>query len=87
MSTTTIRLPDDLKARVARLADKAGTTAHGFILEAIAEKTEAAERHSSYVAEAKARYEAILNGAPTLDWESERKRWLATCRKDKQRSA
>jgi predicted transcriptional regulator len=39
MSTTTIRLPDELKARVARAAKRAGTTAHGFIVEAIAEKT------------------------------------------------
>jgi len=39
MSTTTIRLPEDLKARVAAAAKRAGTSTHGFILEAIAEKT------------------------------------------------
>lgn len=87
MATTTIRLPEDLKSRVARLAEEAGTTTHGFILAAIAEKTEAAERRSNFIAEAKARYEAILRGAPTLDWETERKRWLATCDKPKKRSA
>ena len=87
MSTTTIRIAEDLKERVARAAEAAGTTTHGFILEAIAEKTAAAEQRSDFVAEARARYEAILAGAPTLDWETERKRWLATCRKDKQRSA
>ena len=38
MSTTTIRLPRELKERVARAAERAGTTPHGFILEAIAEK-------------------------------------------------
>ena len=32
---TTIRLPNDLKARVAAAAKRAGTTAHSFILEAI----------------------------------------------------
>lgn len=36
MGTTTIRLPDALKARVAKAAEAAGTTAHNFILEAIA---------------------------------------------------
>ena len=44
MSTTTsitIRLPDDLKVRIAALAKSAGITAHGFILAAIAEKTTA----------------------------------------------
>ncbi|MBO9875457.1 MULTISPECIES: ribbon-helix-helix protein, CopG family [Xanthomonas] len=44
MSTTTIRLPDALKARVAKAAEAAGTTSHNFILEAIAEKAELAER-------------------------------------------
>lgn len=39
MPTTAIRLPEDLKARVAAAAKRSGTTTHGFILEAIAEKT------------------------------------------------
>ena len=87
MATTTIRLPEELKSRVARLAEQTGTTAHSFILAAIAEKTEAAERRSDFIAEAKARYEAILRGEPTLDWETERKRWLATCDNLKNRRA
>ena len=40
MSTTTIRLPENLKARVARAAERSGTSAHSFILEAIAEKAD-----------------------------------------------
>ena len=40
MPTTTIRLPEDLKARVAVAAKRSGMTPHGFMLEAIAEKTE-----------------------------------------------
>ncbi|MBI3937042.1 MAG: ribbon-helix-helix protein, CopG family, partial [Betaproteobacteria bacterium] len=44
MSTTTIRLPQDLKERVARAAKRTGATAHGFILEAIREKAEQEER-------------------------------------------
>ena len=36
MSTTTIRLEDDLKARVAAAAEREGKTAHAFILDAIA---------------------------------------------------
>ena len=38
MPTTTIRIPDDLKERVARAAESAGTTAHAFIVDAVAEK-------------------------------------------------
>ena len=37
MGTTTIRLPDDLKAQVERVAAARGASAHAFMLEAIAE--------------------------------------------------
>ncbi len=37
MSTTTIRIDEDLKARVAVAAERAGKTAHGFIVDAIAQ--------------------------------------------------
>ena len=46
MSTTTIRLPQDLKARVVAAAKRAGTTPHSFIVQAIAEKADEAERRS-----------------------------------------
>jgi len=78
MSTTTIRLPESLKARVARAAEAAGTTPHNFILEAIAEKADAADDRRAFVAEARARYADILAGGPTLDWQDERQRWLAS---------
>lgn len=76
MATTTIRLSDEMKARVARVAEEAGTTAHNFMLEAISEKTEAAEKRADFIAEARARYEAILAGEPTLPWAEVRKQWL-----------
>ena len=37
MTTITIRLEDDLKARVATAAEREGKTAHAFILDAIAQ--------------------------------------------------
>jgi len=43
MTTTTIRIEDDLKARVAAAAERAGKTAHAFILDAIAQTVEQAE--------------------------------------------
>jgi predicted transcriptional regulator len=46
--STTIRLPADLKARVAAAAARAGKTSHSFILEAIAEKAEQEERRSDF---------------------------------------
>lgn len=68
MSTTTIRLPDDLKARVTEAAKRAGTTAHGFILEAIAEKTARDERRADFEAEAEDRYVKIIGSGEAVSW-------------------
>jgi len=68
MSTTTIRLSEDLKARVAEAAKRAGTTAHGFILEAIAEKTAQEERRSGFELEAEERYTRIIASGETIAW-------------------
>lgn len=68
MSTTTIRLPEELKSRVARAAERSGTTAHGFILQAIAEKTEALERQSAFRADTERRYTEIVASGQTLPW-------------------
>lgn len=43
MSTTTIRLDDELKERLAAAAERAGKTAHAFIRDAITESVEQAE--------------------------------------------
>jgi len=72
MSTTTIRLPDDLKARVAAAAKRAGTTAHAFILEAIAERAEQAERRADFDAIAEARYARIAATGETIPWQDMR---------------
>ena len=68
MSTTTIRLPDELKARVAFAAEQAGTTAHQFILQAIAEKTAQAELRSDFNAVADERYTDIIATGKTIPW-------------------
>lgn len=67
-STTTIRLPEELKARVAAAAKRAGTTAHSFILEAIAEKAEDEERRSDFHATAEQRYAEIVSSGKTIPW-------------------
>lgn len=72
MSTTTIRLSNELKARIAAAAKHAGMTAHGFILEAIAEKTEQAERRADFDAVAEARYERIAATGKTIPWQEMR---------------
>ncbi len=72
MSTTTIRLPNDLKYRVSEAAKRAGTTAHGFILEAIAEKTAQDEYRSDFEAEAESRYARIIASGETVLWDDMR---------------
>lgn len=72
MSTTTIRLPDDLKVRVAEAAKRAGTTAHGFILEAIAEKTAQEERRADFDTVAEDRYAALVASGKTIPWQEMR---------------
>lgn len=73
MSTTTIRLPDELKARVAEAAKRAGTTSHNFILEAIAEKAEQAEARAGLDAEAQERYARIVESGQTIPWDEMRR--------------
>jgi len=75
VSTTTIRLPEDLKARVQEAADRAGMTAHGFILEAIAEKTGQEERRNDFHDTANSRYAGILASGKTIPW-TEMRRYL-----------
>lgn len=72
MPTTTIRLPEELKARVAKAAKSAGTTAHGFILEAIAEKAGQEERRSEFDAIAEERYAGIVATGKAISWQEMR---------------
>ena len=75
MSTTTIRLPAHLKARVAAVAKRLGKTTHSFILEAIAEKTDDEERRSDFHGVAEKRYVGVVATGETIPW-SEMHRYL-----------
>ena len=72
MSTTTIRLPDALKARIAKAAEAAGTTSHNFIVEAIVEKAELAERRAEFHALADQRWAEFLDTGESIPWEEAR---------------
>lgn len=77
MSTTTIRLPDDLKGRVTAAAERAGSTTHAFILEAIAEKTAREEQRASMTNEAEERYARIVASGETIPWQDMRRYLMA----------
>ena len=72
MPTTTIRLPEDLKTRVAAAAKRSGMTPHGFMLEAIAEKTEQENLRADFDAVAEDRYARIVASGKTIPWEEMR---------------
>ena len=50
---TSLKLPKNLKSRIARLAKRAGESPHAFMLRMLEEQTEAAERFEQFVADAK----------------------------------
>ncbi|MDX8399953.1 MAG: CopG family transcriptional regulator [Gallionellaceae bacterium] len=72
MSTTTIRLPEELKARVATAAKRSGTSTHSFILEAIAKKTDQDELRADFDAVAEDRYARIAATGETVSWQEMR---------------
>ena len=73
MSTTTIRLPEELKARVAAAAERAGTSPHSYILEAIAEKAEQDERRRSFDDVTESRYATIVASGRAVSWPAMRR--------------
>ena len=57
MNTTTLRLPDELRARVAAAAEASGQSPHSFMLQAIESETAAAEDEAAFEALARERLE------------------------------
>ena len=51
---TSIKLPDDLKKRVARVVKDTEQSAHAFMVDAIRQETERAEKRRQFVADAHA---------------------------------
>ena len=72
MSTSTIRLLEELKARVAAAVKRSGTATHNFILEAIAKKTEQDDLRADFDAVAEERYARIVASGKTIPWQEMR---------------
>jgi predicted transcriptional regulator len=75
MTTTTVRLDDELKARVAAAAERAGKTSHAFIVDAIARTIERFELDEAFHCVADERWEPILATGQTVPW-NDAKAWL-----------
>ena len=72
MSTTTIRLPDTLRSRLARVAQAAGVTPHGFILQAIEAQTMEAEAQAAFHRLASKRLRSVTQSGAAVPWEDAR---------------
>ena len=83
MSTTTIRLPEDLKLRVDRLAAASGGTAHAFMLDAIAEATDRMERRLDFETEAERRLQHMQETGEYLSLDDLRSYAMALARGEK----
>lgn len=63
MSTTSLKFPDELKRRVAAIAETLGLSPHAFMVQAIEQAATAAERRIAFVDEARvAREETLASG-------------------------
>lgn len=60
MTTTSLKLSDDLKQRAAAVAQDLGMTPHAFMVDAIRKAADAAEKHAAFMAQAKAARKKIL---------------------------
>jgi len=68
MPTTSIRLSDELKQRIAHAAERTGKTPHALMLEAIREHVAAEELRADFHAVAEQRYARILETGETIHW-------------------
>ena len=75
MPTTTIRIEDTLKARIAAAAERAGKTPHAFMLDAIAQTLEQSEQEEAFDRLAEERWANILATGQSIPWD-DAKAWL-----------
>lgn len=68
MSTTTIRISEELKDRLAAVAERAGTSAHGLIVQAIEEKVRREELDAEFHSVANRRWAKFLKDGKSIPW-------------------
>jgi len=67
MSTTSLKLSDELKQRTVAAAEKKGMSPHAFMVHAIEQAATAAERRASFVTEARSAREQMLRTGKGYD--------------------
>jgi predicted transcriptional regulator len=67
MSTTSLKLSDELKQRAVAAAEKRGVSPHAFMVHAIEQAATSAERRAGFVAEARAAREQMITTGKGYD--------------------
>ena len=65
--TTTLKLPEALKARIAPLAEATGKTPHAWMIEALEERVVQSEAYTTFVAEALEAEKQMLETGEAFD--------------------
>lgn len=69
MTTTSIRLEEELKARIASAAARAGKSSHAFILDALAETVERSEMDEQLHRLADKRWATLQRSGESVSWD------------------
>jgi predicted transcriptional regulator len=69
MTTTTLRLDDALKSRVADAAQREGKTPHAFMLDAIADTVEKIDLDNEFHRVADARWAELVTTGKSVAWD------------------
>lgn len=85
MSTTTIRIEDDLKARIAAAAALTGRTPHAFILDAVSRTVEQVEVDAEFDRLADERWARLLATRQSVSWDDAKAYLEARARGEKPR--
>lgn len=67
MTTTSLKLPDDLKKRAASAAHQLGVSPHAFMVSAIEQAAHATEQRLRFIAEARSAREEMIGTGRGLD--------------------
>ena len=86
MSTTTVRLDDSLKTRVAAAAQRIGKTPHALILDAIEATVQQAEVDADFERVADQRWARLMATGETVFW-TDAKCWLEARAQGKAKAA
>ncbi len=66
--STSLKLPEKLKSRIAKVARGSGLSAHAFMVGAIERQTAAAEKQQSFIKEARAARADLDKTGLAYDW-------------------